>query len=50
MVTAAPSPQTTADWLGDEANHLLNYEAKVNKSLLHLPGPDWAKIRSTQSG
>ena len=41
MVTTARSQQTMADWLGDEADYLLNYEAKVSKSLLHLPGPDW---------
>lgn len=28
-------------WLGDEAEDLLGYQAKVSKDLLHLPGPDW---------
>lgn len=41
MVITALSQQMVADWLGDEADSLLNYEAKVNKSLLHLPGSDW---------
>ena len=27
--------------LGDEADHLLNYKAKVSADLLHLPGPDF---------
>ena len=29
------------DYLGDEADYLLDYRAKVPKSLIHLPGPDW---------
>jgi fructose-bisphosphate aldolase, class I len=27
--------------LGDEAEYLLSYQAKVSKDLLHLPGGDW---------
>mgnify|MGYP006307152345 FL=1 len=27
--------------LGDEARDLLEYEAKVSKDLLHIPGPDF---------
>ena len=49
MVTTTPYPQTTIDWLGDEADYLLNHEAKINKSLLHLPGPDWVGRMFAQS-
>jgi class I fructose-bisphosphate aldolase len=28
-------------YLGDDADHLLHYEAKVSKHLLNLPGPDF---------
>lgn len=48
-MVAAPSRQTIADWLGDEADSLLGYEAKVAKSLLHLPGPDWVERIFAQS-
>ncbi|MEL6325864.1 MAG: class I fructose-bisphosphate aldolase, partial [Cyanobacteria bacterium J06626_23] len=40
MVTAS-APKTIADWLGDEADSLLGYSAKVSKEQLHLPGADW---------
>ncbi|MCC6798567.1 MAG: class I fructose-bisphosphate aldolase, partial [Anaerolineae bacterium] len=33
---------TIQDYLGDEAEYLLSYEATaIPKSMLHLPGPDW---------
>lgn len=41
MAATVPSSDTVTDLLGSEADDLLNYEAKVSKSLLHLPGPDW---------
>jgi len=41
MVATASSQRTIADWLEGEADSLLNHEAKVPKSLLHLPGSDW---------
>jgi fructose-bisphosphate aldolase, class I len=41
MVAAPSSNQSITDWLGDEADSLLTYQAKVSKSTLHLPGPDW---------
>jgi class I fructose-bisphosphate aldolase len=28
-------------WLGDEAEYLLSYKAKISSDLLHLPGPDF---------
>ncbi|PSN78718.1 fructose-bisphosphate aldolase, partial [filamentous cyanobacterium CCP4] len=49
MVTALSSPSTIADWLGPEADSLLDYEAKVSKSMLHLPGPDWVDRIFAQS-
>lgn len=41
MVSTAASTSKIADMLGGEADNLLGHEAKVSKSLLHLPGPDW---------
>jgi class I fructose-bisphosphate aldolase len=38
--TFSVSPSIAA-WLGDEADNLLTYQAKVSKDLLHLPGPDF---------
>jgi fructose-bisphosphate aldolase, class I len=38
-----------ADWLGDEADSLLTYQAKLDKSQLHLPGPDWVNRIFAQS-
>ena len=38
MPTATSSVQ---EYLGKDADQLLGYEAKVDKSLLHLPGPDF---------
>ena len=49
MVVTAASPQSIADHLGDEASYLLDYEAKVSQSLLHLPGPDWVERNFAQS-
>ena len=52
MVTSSAKPTSTqsiADWLGDEADSLLSYEAKVSKSQLHLPGPDWVNRIFAQS-
>lgn len=37
------------DWLGDEADALLSYQAKVPKESLHLPGPDWVSRIFAQS-
>ncbi len=52
MVTASiksGSTQSIADWLGNEADSLLGYSAKVDKSQLHLPGPDWVNRIFSQS-
>lgn len=49
MVAISASNQSIADWLGDEADSLLTYEAKVPKSSLHLPGPDWVDRIFAQS-
>lgn len=43
------SSKSIADWLGDEAESLLSYQAKVDKSQLHLPGPDWVERNFSQS-
>ena len=42
MTTATPPKNAIADLLGDEADSLLNYEARgFTKDQLHLPGPDF---------
>lgn len=41
MVTLTHKPQSVESLLGQEAEDLLTYQAKVSKDLLHLPGPDW---------
>lgn len=41
MTATLSAPQAIASWLGDEAEDLLTYKAKVSKDLLHLPGPDF---------
>lgn len=41
MTATIYTPPSIASWLGDEAESLLSYEAKVPKSLLHLPGEDF---------
>jgi fructose-bisphosphate aldolase, class I len=35
------APRSIASWLGDEAEDLLTYQAKVSKDTLHLPGKDF---------
>ncbi|GAC1463156.1 MAG: class I fructose-bisphosphate aldolase [Chamaesiphon sp.] len=41
MTLALSVPSSLESWLGDEAEDLLSYKAKVSQDLLHLPGPDW---------
>jgi class I fructose-bisphosphate aldolase len=41
MTATLTAPPSIASWLGDEADYLLNYKAKVSKDLIHLPGPDF---------
>ncbi|MEL6776271.1 MAG: class I fructose-bisphosphate aldolase [Cyanobacteria bacterium J06597_16] len=41
--------RSIASWLGDEAESLLTHQAKVDKSQLHLPGPDWVTRIFAQS-
>ena len=36
-----PASNVIEQYLGAEADALLNYKAKVDKSVLHLPGPDF---------
>lgn len=40
-MVATPAANKLVDYLGDEAEYLLDYTPKVSKSLIHLPGPDW---------
>lgn len=49
MTATLAAPQSIESWLGDEAEDLLNYKAKVDKQLLHLPGPDWVDRIFAQS-
>ena len=39
--SAKPAPSSIQQALGSDAGDLLGYKAKVDKSLLHLPGPDF---------
>jgi len=41
MVAALSAPESIESVLGQEAEDLLTYKAKVAKDTLHLPGPDW---------
>jgi class I fructose-bisphosphate aldolase len=41
MATTLSAPRSLESWLGEEAESLLTYQAKVSQSLLHLPGPDF---------
>lgn len=41
MTTTLSAPDSIASWLGNEAESLLTYKAKVPQSLLHLPGSDF---------
>ncbi|OLT66043.1 MULTISPECIES: hypothetical protein [Moorena] len=41
MTATLTTSQSIESWLGDEAESLLSYKAKLRKELLHLPGPDW---------
>ncbi len=49
MVATLSSPQSLESLLGDEAENLLMYQAKVSKDLLHLPSPDWVDRIFSQS-
>ncbi len=41
MVASISAPSSIESLLGDEADYLLSYKAKVSQDLLHLPGSDW---------
>lgn len=41
MTATLTVPKSIEACLGDEAESLLTYKAKVSKELLHLPSPDW---------
>lgn len=41
MTATLTAPQLIESQLGDEAEYLLNYQAKVSRDMLHLPGPDF---------
>lgn len=41
MTSSLSVPTMLESWLGDEAEDLLTYQAKVSQELLHLPGADW---------
>ncbi|MFK8185404.1 MAG: class I fructose-bisphosphate aldolase [Phormidesmis sp.] len=49
MIATLTKPDAITDLLGDEADSLLNYEAKVSKDTLHLPGADWVDRIFSQS-
>jgi len=41
VVTTLSAPESIEAQLGQEAEDLLTYKAKVSKAMLHLPGADW---------
>ncbi|NJO41291.1 MAG: class I fructose-bisphosphate aldolase [Cyanobacteria bacterium CRU_2_1] len=41
MTATLAAPQSIEAWLGDEADSLLTYQAKISKDMLHLPGADF---------
>jgi hypothetical protein len=41
MTATITAPQSIESLLGQEAEDLLTYKAKVPKEMLHLPGPDF---------
>lgn len=49
MISTLSKSRSVTAWLGNEANDLLTYQAKVSKELLHLPGPDWVDRIFAQS-
>lgn len=49
MVATSTSHPPIADYLGEEADSLLTHTAKVPRSSLHLPGPDWVDRIFSQS-
>ncbi|MDX2100167.1 MAG: class I fructose-bisphosphate aldolase [Leptolyngbyaceae cyanobacterium bins.59] len=49
MTATLAGPQSIESWLGEEAEALLTYQAKVSRDLLHLPGPDWVDRIFTQT-
>nr|WP_239112812.1 class I fructose-bisphosphate aldolase [Halomicronema sp. CCY15110] len=48
-MVVTPVAHKLGDYLGDEADDLLNHTAKVSKALLHLPGSDWVSRIFAQS-
>ncbi|MBD2184635.1 class I fructose-bisphosphate aldolase [Planktothrix sp. FACHB-1355] len=49
MTATLSIPRSLESLLGQEAEDLLSYQAKVSKDLLHLPGPDWIERIFAQS-
>jgi class I fructose-bisphosphate aldolase len=49
MTTTLSAPSSIASWLGNEAESLLTYKAKVPQSRLHLPGPDFILVRPNRA-
>lgn len=41
MISAFSTSKSIESWLGNEAESLLNYEAKLSQKMLHLPGEDF---------
>jgi class I fructose-bisphosphate aldolase len=43
MTATFSAPRSIESWLGDEAESLLTYQAKVSQKTLHLPGADFVE-------
>lgn len=49
MLTLQSSGHSIREYLGQDADYLLDYQAKVPQTQLHLPGPDWVDRIFAQS-
>lgn len=49
MTATLTMPQSIESWLGEEAESLLTYQAKISREMLHLPGPDFVDRVFAQS-
>ena len=49
MTATLFKPETIESYLGEEADSLLNHQAKIPQSLLHLPGEDFVERIFSQS-
>lgn len=49
MTTTLSAPTAITSYLGEEAEYLLTYKAKISQDMLNLPGSDWVERIFLQS-